>query len=154
MTKPKIEYVALGGTDAASDKEMPTWEDIETMDKKRKDLLALARDTAPIDTVSRLRLLPRTVFPRLFRHLLIWLVVVTFFGSTVTARVGWGVEPSVVSDILEGGGTFVAFMVIFYVGYCYQRYNSQFQEVQDISHSITNACIMARALSGLSEKTR
>ena len=33
---------------------------------------------------------------------------------------------------------------VFYVGYCYTRYNQQFDDVERIMHSITNACMMAR----------
>ena len=36
--------------------------------------------------------------------------------------------------MLEGGGTFVAFMIIFYVGYCYDRYQKQVGDPQDTPH--------------------
>ena len=36
-------------------------------------------------------------------------------------------------------------MIIFYVGYCYSRYNEQFDDVQHIMHAIVNVTLMARA---------
>ena len=36
-------------------------------------------------------------------------------------------------------------MIIFYVGYCYTRYNDQYADVQQIMHSIINVCLSARA---------
>ena len=33
-------------------------------------------------------------------------------------------------EIRDAGGTMVTFIVVFYVGYCYTRYNSQFDDVQ------------------------
>ena len=35
-------------------------------------------------------------------------------------------------------------MIIFYVGFCYDRYNFMFNESQNIMHAIHNACLAAR----------
>ena len=35
-------------------------------------------------------------------------------------------------------------MIIFFVSYCYTRYNEQFDDVQAIMHAINDACLSAR----------
>ena len=37
-------------------------------------------------------------------------------------------------------------MIIFYVTYCYNRYNSQFAEVQDIMQNIVSVCAQGACL--------
>ena len=53
-------------------KGYPTWEELRAIDVKRKVVLGYARDLSPMDTILNLRLIPRTVFPRLVRHVLLW----------------------------------------------------------------------------------
>ena len=42
------------------------------------------------------------------------------------------------------GGQMVTFIVVFYVGYCYNRSSQQFDDVQLIMHAINDACLSAR----------
>jgi len=90
-------------------------------------------------------LLPRTVIPRLLKQRLIWLVFATFAVTATIARLGHGGDAEEAAVYLEGGDKFVAFMIIFFVGYCYTRYNSQFDDIQHVMHHIVNACLLARA---------
>lgn len=52
---PDIDWMPLfeeaGGDDAKGEKPL-TWEEIQQMNKKRRSLLALARETSPISTPS------------------------------------------------------------------------------------------------------
>ena len=116
--KPDIGWIPLTDFETPNEKQ-PTWDEVRAMNHKRKWLLHLARETSPIDTVTRLSLLPRTVFPRLIKHTLFWCVMGTFALTAVLARMSFtGDHLASANEVLEGGGTFVAFMIIFYVGYC------------------------------------
>jgi len=152
--KLNIQYIALAeDTHSVGAEKFPTWSEIGNMNEKRKTLLSLARNTTPIDTVTRLGLVGRTVLPRLAKHPLFWCVVATFGGSATASRLGYHGDVEEVAGMLEGGGTFVAFMIIFYVGYCYERYNAQFADVQRIMNCITNSCMAARVTFVDSEET-
>ena len=152
--KYDIQYIALAeDTHSIGAEKFPTWSEIGKMNEKRKTLLSLARNTTPIDTVTRLGLVGRTVLPRLARHPLFWCVVATFGGSAAASRLGYHGDVEEVAGMLEGGGTFVAFMIIFYVGYCYERYNAQFSDVQRIMNCITNSCMAARVTFSDYEET-
>ena len=153
--KPDLEWMPLtAGQGAKLDsKDYPTWEELRQMDQKRMKVLGYARDMSPLDTIGKIWLLRRTILPRLLRHYLLWVVLVTFGSTAACARLGYGSDAAQTEAVLEGGGNFVAFMVIFYVGYCYQRYEGQFDEVQMIMHHIVNACLEARAAFDDQEET-
>lgn len=145
---PNVRWMPLydESASASSRQDTPTWAEIVEMNAKRLALLSLARDTEPVNTVMKLSLVPRTVIPRILRHPLMWLVLLCFILSATLTRLEFhdkDVDSAVAA--LEGSGPFVAFMVMFYVGYCYTRYNSQFEDVQDIMNAIVNACLSARA---------
>ena len=38
----------------------------------------------------------------------------------------------------------MTFMVVFYVGYCHNRYQSQLEDVQMIMHSVVDTCMLCR----------
>ena len=145
-TATDVDWMPLfGESEAAQANNVPDWGEIRKMNTRRTKLLDLARQTSPIDTVLAVRLLGRTVFPRLIRHPLIW-IIWACFGTTATfSRLGYGGDPAMATAVLEGSNTVVAFMIIFFVGYCYTRYNEQFGDVQSVMHSIVNACAAARA---------
>ena len=75
-----------------------------------------------------------------------------YLTHQVLSRFGYHGDVEEVQSMLEGGGTFVAFMIIFYVGYCYERYNAQFHDVQVIMNCIVNVCMSARVTFGDSEE--
>ena len=145
-TATDVEWMPLfGESEAAQANKVPSWQEIRNMNARRTKLLDLARETSPIDTVLAVRLLGRTVFPRLIRHPLIWVVWGGFALTATLSRFGFGGDPQMAEEVLDGSTTVVAFMIIFFVGYCYTRYNEQFNDVQQIMHSIVNACSAARA---------
>ena len=83
------------------------------MNEKRKRLLSLARNTEAIDSVTRLALVPRTVLPRLAKQRQMWIIIATFIGSATSSRLGYHGDVLEITQIFEGGSTFVAFMIIF-----------------------------------------
>ena len=97
-----------------------TFEELLAIDNKRKELLQLAKSHSPMTTALKVRLLPRTVLPRRLRHYLTWVVILTFVGTCIAARLGI-TEDDIDADVFDGAGTMVVFMIIFYVGYCYNR---------------------------------
>jgi len=104
----------------------------------------MARRNSPLEALT-VRLLPRTVIPRILDHYATWCVVLAYMTSATLSRLRVGLifddfDPS----MNDSGNTVITFMIIFYVSYCYQRYTSQFEHADSICHSITNACILAR----------
>ena len=87
--RPELEWVALTDVDNNYKRQQlqkagyPTWDELRAIDVKRKVVLGYARDMSPMDTVGKLHLLRRTVVPRLLRHVLIWIVLLTY-GTTAT----------------------------------------------------------------------
>ena len=62
---PALEWVPLVEETPGADIKEPTHDELRAMDRRRKALLSLARSTSAIDTITKLRTLPRTVLPRL-----------------------------------------------------------------------------------------
>ena len=95
------------------------------------------------DSIARMAALPRTVIPRIATHALTWLVFGVYAGSATTCRLGvdFGVRDLTSFD---SSNTLVTFMIVFYVGYCYNRYTAQFEEVEQIMHTICETCSLAR----------
>jgi len=122
-----------------------SWEAVVKVEEKRQRLLTLARSAAPIDTVFRLSLLPRTVIPRLWKYSALWVVLVVYALSATLARLDYAIDGAQAQETLETGSSFVAFIIVFFVGYCYKRHEEQFDDVQHIMNSIASVCLMARA---------
>ena len=146
---PALEWVPLVEETPDGNANLPTHEELRTMDRRRKSLLALARSTSAIDTITKLQTLPRTVLPRLAAKPLMWLVMLVFGLAAALSRLGVLQESFVhetdsLEHYLRESGTMVTFMVVFYVGYCYNRSNEQFDDVQSIMHAINDACLAAR----------
>lgn len=128
----------------SSDGVAPDFAGLLREDDERKQLLAMARRNSPLEALT-VRLLPRTVIPRILDHYATWCVVLAYMTSATLSRLRVGLifddfDPS----MNDSGNTVITFMIIFYVSYCYQRYTSQFEHADSICHSITNACILAR----------
>ena len=73
--------------EGANDDKVPTWEEVNEMNSKRRKLLSLARETSPTATVLSIRSLPRTVIPRLMVNPLTWLILFGFGDSQITEAV-------------------------------------------------------------------
>ena len=117
---------------------------------KRKRLLGMARHLSPIDTVGRLGLINRTVLPRILRHGTCWAVMLVYLLACVLSRTGYlaftDFDTIATTEGLAQPGRVITFMIIFYVSYCYNRYITQFGDVEVVMRSIVNACTLARVL--------
>ena len=113
-TPPAQEWTNLNAPAEAA-REM-TWETLVEVEDQRQKLLSLARSAAAIDTVFRLSLLPRTVIPRLRLYKSFWFVLAVYAISATLTRLGYDIEDSLAREILASGSSFVAFMIVFYVG--------------------------------------
>ena len=115
-----------------------TYEAMAATDKQRISLLELSRETSPVSTVLRVDKLGRTVIPKLLKQPVQWAVLLVYASTAACRRAG--VDFGVIdADAFSGAGTMVTFMIIFYVGYCYKRYEMYFNEVQHIMLSIHNS---------------
>ena len=93
-----------------------SWEGVVKVEAQRQRLLALARSAAPIDTVFRLTLLPRTVIPRLWKYKSLWVILVVYIVSATVTRLGYQIDGPQAQETLETGSSFVAFIIVFFVG--------------------------------------
>lgn len=147
-TAPQGTWETLNaGGPAGAQKERMTavsYDQLIATDKKRKQLLLMAKSLSPMASALKLRLLPRTVVPRLLKHYLTWVVIFTWGITTALARLGF-TEGDIDDAVFNGAGTMVTFMIIFYVGYCYTRYTDQFTELQVVMRNIIGCCAVARA---------
>jgi len=127
-----------------SDQDVPysgkklTHEQLIDSERKKKRLLSIVRAEAPVDTIFRVWLLGRTVLPRLLHHPVVWLNLVAFGGSAACRRLGifdtgWVVDEASSS----GSGNLVTFMIVFYVGYCYNRNHECFMLAEKAMDKIT-----------------
>ena len=117
--------------------------EVRRLDYARKKMLTTARNLRPIDSVSRLSLLPRTVLPRIARYGALWMVMAAYAVTAILCRTGTNFG-EVDVEKFDAGTSIITFMIVFYVGYCYSRYNQMFDDVEKIMHSLTNACMLAR----------
>ena len=116
---------------------------VRRLDVKRKDMLTIARNLRPIDSVGAFSLLPRTVLPRIMKYGWTWLILVLYALIASLTRIGTDFG-EVDVEKFDAGTSIITFMIVFYVGYCYTRYNQMFDDVERIMHSLTDACMLAR----------
>ena len=97
-------------------------------DKIRLELLALSRETSPVATVLKLHMIKRTILPKLLTQPTQWVVLLVYAATAIVAR-----TTDAIGDVSESASSFanagvmVTFMVIFYVGYCYNRQQMYFK---------------------------
>lgn len=113
-TPPAHEWTNLNAPAGAG--RIMSWETLVKVEAQRQKLLSLARSAAPIDTVFRLSLLPRTVIPRLRLYKSFWFILAVYGISATLTRLGYDMEDSLAREILASGSSFVAFMIVFFVG--------------------------------------
>lgn len=102
--------------------EAPSHAVLRTDDKVRLELLALSRETSPVATVLRFDMLKRTVLPKLLTQPTQWAVLLVYAATAICARLGFHIgEVSESASSFANAGVMVTFMIIFYVGYCYNR---------------------------------
>jgi len=114
-------------------------------DNQRLELLDLSRTLTPVGTIVRIDKIPRSVLPKLLAQPTQWFILAVYITAAVLQRNGVDFGP-IDGVNFEGAGQMVTFMIIFYVGYCYNRQQVYFDEAQQIMTSIQNACVLARTL--------
>lgn len=144
--KPHVSLLDDGGASrpafcSCCQSKEPSYDDLLAADQHRKQLLGLARSISPIDTVARLGLINRTVVPRILRRYPTWMVLLLYAGTAVSSRLGFMVFDELEPSVFDGVAQVVTFMIIFYVSYCYNRYITQFGDVEQIMRSTVNACV-------------
>ena len=149
QAKPTLEkggkQVDLGTFDVPSDAKQQAAEAatshtaLRKDDKVRLQLLRVSRETSPVGTVLRLDLLYSTVIAKLLAQPTQWFVLIVYGVTAILARVGWLDHTSEgrptdaivsLSSTFASASTMVTFMIIFYVGYCYNRQQMYFNEAK------------------------
>ena len=89
---------------AASGETGPkTFEEIQQKNQQRKRLLHMARKHSPLTSALKLRLLPRTVLPRLLRRSMTYMIFATFGGTAACAQFGV-TEQDIDPSVFDGAG--------------------------------------------------
>ena len=121
------------------------YQDTVAIDTQRKHLLQDARGHSPLSLCFRLDKLGRTVLPRVVAQPLVWLTFLTFGVVASLARTGVH-APEFDSNVsLNQLGVLVTFVVVFYVGYCYNRHYSQYEGAMNIKNCIFDCLCIATA---------
>lgn len=101
----------------AADAREPSYPELVELDASRKRLLSISRNISPIDSIFKLSILHRTVFPRVHRRIVTWVVYAVFAVSSILCRMGIYVVHDANDGIIDAGATVITFMIIFYMGY-------------------------------------
>ena len=114
------------------------------LDEQRKVLLQVARVDKVATLCFHLKRLANTVVPRVLQNLLTVLVLITYgVVAYVVRNKHWDIS-SIDLDLIESQGmsTLVTFMIIFYVGYCYDRHYAQYLEANKGRNALVDCCAM------------
>lgn len=140
-----VSIVDARDTDRVFGYKVPrNYRETQQLDSLRKSLLNDARRLGSIDTVFRLDKLSQTVLMRLPLHPITYVVLSMHAASAALTRYEY-LQPIESSDIFDGAGVLVTFMIVFYVGYCYNRFEAMFGQVKLAIRCVFNCCLMARA---------
>lgn len=93
-----------------------SYPETKSADKKRKGLLRDARRLSPIDTVLRVDKLRNSALFQLFRHPVVWLILLVYTGTATATRYGYMTFHDLDREAFEGSSTLITFMIVFYVG--------------------------------------
>ena len=121
-----------------------TFQDTIELDQHRRLLLRYARLASLPTLFFRIDKLPHTVVPRILRSPLVYVVVFAYIAAAALARTGsWTYEHDV--HALSGAGLLISFMIVFYVGYCYNRHFQQYEVCTAAQGAVVSCCMLARA---------
>ena len=118
-----------------------------SLGQQRKVLLQVARIDKVATLCFHLKRLANTVVPRVLKNALTVLVLITYaITAFVVRNRHWDIS-SIDLDLIESQGmsTLVTFMIIFYVGYCYDRHYAQYLEANKGRNALVDCCAMAGA---------
>lgn len=121
-----------------------TFQDTIELDQHRKTLLRYARLASLPTLFFRIDKLPHTVIPRILRSPLVYVVVSAYIAAAALARTGsWSFDYD--ANALSGAGLLISFMIVFYVGYCYNRHFQQYDVCTAAQGAVVSCCMLARA---------
>ena len=121
-----------------------TFQDTIELDQHRRLLLRYARLASLPTLFFRIDKLPHTVVPRILRSPLVYVVVFAYIAAAALARTGsWTYEYD--GHALSGAGLLISFMIVFYVGYCYNRHFQQYEVCTAAQGAVVSCCMLARA---------
>ena len=116
-----------------------TYDDTMKVNAKREAYLQDARRFSPISAVMYATKLRRSIIPRLFSYPIVWVIILMYMACATLARTrdlyierfGDIFGPYELQDgAYEGASVLVTFMVVFYLGYCYNRYFEQYNALR------------------------
>ena len=126
--------------------------DTERMDMKRRMLMLLTRKAGPLTIFFDVRNLRYTIVPSALRSFNFLLLTAAYAATAATTRVGIWVVPDAadapVSDdvtALLGMELLVTFTLVFYFGYCYNRFWEQYALAMACKGAIVNSVMLARS---------
>lgn len=117
------------------------------LDEQRKELLQVARMDKVATLFFHFKRWGNTVVPRVLQNAVTVLVLITYGIVAYVVRSGhWDIS-SIDLDLIESQGMsgLVTFMIIFYVGYCYDRHYAQYLEANKGRNALVDCCAMAGA---------
>lgn len=125
-----------------------TYKELMRTNDWRERLLDDARRFSPISSVFHLSKLKQTVIMRMLYIPMVWIVIATYAAVAALTRTGH-ISLAVLEDFssgsFEGAEVLVVFMVVFYLGYCYNRHFEIYHLAAQAKSSIINICATARA---------
>ena len=120
---------------------------IQRLDQKRINNMAEARSHSPLSLAWRLDKIGITIIPRIVWRLAFWLVVGAYMGFTLVSRFAFHLVSFTDEDrtVFEGANLMISFMIVFYTGYCYNRFSEQYFLMTGAVRMIIIAASTARA---------
>jgi len=122
-------------------------------DKRRKHLLLLTRRADPLFAVFDFRHITYTALPRVLTSLNMFIIMATFAATAVTSRYGYWIYTEDANaarddgDAVVGMELLVTFNLVFYFGYCYNRFWQQAELAFQAKNAISAVCSLVRASS-------
>jgi len=125
----------------------------------REKLLDDARRYSPISLVLAFNKLPQTVLVRIIWFPITWIILVTYVTVASLTRSGYidlKGQDSTADHVsaYNGASVMVTFMVVFYLGYCYNRHWQIYEASRSASSTVLNLCVAARACLGVNERRK
>ena len=101
---------------------------IQRLDQKRINNMAEARSHSPLSLAWRLDKLGITILPRIANRLAFWIVIACYFVFALVSQFAFHLVSFRDEDrtVFEGANLMISFMIVFYTGYCYNRFSEQY----------------------------
>ena len=125
-----------------------SYADLMKTNDYRERLLDDARKYSPISSVFHLRKVPQTVLWRMFAFPIVWALLAVYVVVATLTRTGHidlGSSDDFDVGAFDGAEVLVVFMVVFYLGYCYNRYFEIYQLSSAAKSHIVNLATTGRA---------